>query len=321
MKKAEIMTKVSGTFNKVGFQLKKHSPEILVVAGVVGTVASAVLACKATLKVDKVLGETKEKMDKVHESAEKGCTAMGEDYSPEDAKKDTVIVYTQTALKLAKLYAPAVAVGTLSITSILASNNILRKRNVALAAAYATIDKSFKDYRNRVVERFGKEIDRELRYNIKAEKVSETVMDEETGKEKKVKKTAFVVNPSDISGYARFVEKYTKDEEGNSVLNPHWETNNEYNLMFLKAQESYANDLLRAKKRLFLNDVYEMLGMPRTKAGQVVGWVYDPEHPVGDNYVDFGLYADNLSYSDFANGFDTAILLDFNVDGNIWELM
>lgn len=246
---------------------------------------------------------------------------MGEDYSPKDAKKDTVIVYTQTALKLAKLYAPAVAVGTLSITSILASNNILRKRNVALAAAYATIDKSFKDYRNRVVERFGKEIDRELRYNIKAEKVSETVMDEETGKEKKVKKTAFVVNPSDISGYARFFEKYTKDEEGNSVLNPHWETNNEYNLMFLKAQESYANDLLRAKKRLFLNDVYEMLGMPRTKAGQVVGWVYDPEHPVGDNYVDFGLYADNLSYSDFANGFDTAILLDFNVDGNIWELM
>ena len=72
MKKAEIMTKVSGTFNKVGFQLKKHSPEILVVAGVVGTVASAVLACKATLKVDKVLDETKEKMDKVHESAEKG---------------------------------------------------------------------------------------------------------------------------------------------------------------------------------------------------------------------------------------------------------
>lgn len=321
MKKAEIMTKVSGTFNKVGFQLKKHSPEILVVAGVVGTVASAVLACKATLKVDKVLDETKEKMGKVHESAEKGCTAMGEDYPPEDAKKDTVIVYTQTALKLAKLYAPAVAVGTLSIASILASNNILRKRNVALAAAYATIDKSFKDYRNRVIERFGKEIDRELRYNIKAEKVSETVMDEETGKEKKVKKTAFVVNPSDISGYARFFEKYTTDEDGNSVLNPHWETSNEYNLMFLKAQESYANDLLRAKKRLFLNDVYEMLGMPRTKAGQVVGWVYDPEHPVGDNYVDFGLYTDNLSYSDFANGLDPAILLDFNVDGNIWELM
>lgn len=148
-------------------------------------------------------------------------------------------------MKLAKLYAPAVALGTLSITSILASNNILRKRNVALAAAYATVDKSFKEYRKRVIERFGKEIDRELKYNIKAEKVSETVIDEETGKEKKVKKTAFVVNPSDVSGYARFFEKYTMDEDGNSVLNPHWENNNEYNLMFLKAQEKYANDLLR----------------------------------------------------------------------------
>lgn len=321
MKKTEIMNKMSGTFNKVGFQLKKHSPEIFVVAGIVGIVASTVLACKATLKVDKVLDETKEKMEKVHESAEKGCTAMGEDYSEEDKKKDTAIIYAQTGVKLAKLYAPAIAMGTLSITSILASNNILRKRNAALAAAYATVDKSFKEYRKRVVERFGKEIDRELKYNIKTEKVTETVTDEETGKEKKVKKTAFVVNPSDISGYARFFEKYTVDEDGNSILNPHWEQNNEYNLMFLKAQESYANDLLKAKKRLFLNDVYEMLGLPRTKAGQVVGWVYNPENPNGDNYVDFGLYADNLNYSDFANGMDPAILLDFNVDGNIWDLM
>ena len=126
---------------------------------------------------------------------------------------------------------------------------------------------------------------------------------------------------ADISGYARFFEKYTQDEDGNSILNPHWESNNEYNLMFIKAQERYANDLLKAKKRVFLNDVYEMLGLPRTKAGQIVGWVYDPESPKGDNYIDFGLYADNLSYSDYVNGFDQAILLDFNVDGNIWELM
>ena len=108
---------------------------------------------------------------------------------------------------------------------------------------------------------------------------------------------------------------------GNSILNPHWESNNEYNLMFIKAQERYANDLLKAKKRVFLNEVYEMLGLPRTKAGQIVGWVYNPENPKGDNYIDFGLYSDNLSYSDYVNGFDQAILLDFNVDGNIWDLM
>ena len=296
MKKEEIMNKVSGAFGKVGFKLQKHSPEILMVVGVIGAVASAVVACKATLKVEEIVDDTKEKMDKIHESEEKGCTAMGMDY-------------------------PAVAMGALSLTSILASNNILKKRNVAIAAAYTAVDKSFKDYRARVIERFGQEVDKELRYNLKAEKTTETVVDEETGEKKKVKKTNFVVNPSDISGYARFFEKYTTDEEGNSVLNPHWEPNNEYNLMFIKAQENYANDLLKAKKRLFLNEVYEMLGLPATKAGQVVGWVYDPENPIGDNYVDFGLYSDNLSYSDFVNGMDPAILLDFNVDGNIWELM
>lgn len=321
MKKDEIMNKMSGAFNNVGFKMKKHSPEILMVAGVAGVVVSAVMACKATLKVDAIMDETKEKMDKIHKAEDDGVTESGEDYFIEDAKKDTAIVYAQTGFKLVKTYAPAVAIGTLSIVSILASNNILRKRNVALAAAYATVDKSFKEYRNRVIEKFGQEVDRELKYNIKAEKVPTTEVDEETGKEKKVKKNAFVVNPSDVSGYARFFEKYTVDEDGNSILNPHWEPNNEYNIMFIKAQENYANDLLRAKKRLFLNDVYEMLGLPRTKAGQVVGWVYDEDNPVGDNYVDFGMYADNLSYSDFANGLDPAILLDFNVDGNVWETM
>lgn len=321
MKKDEIMNKMSGAFNNVSFKMKKHSPEILMVAGVAGVVVSAVMACKATLKVDAIMDETKEKMDKIHKAEEDGVTESGEDYFVEDVKKDTAIVYAQTGFKLVKTYAPAVAIGTLSIASILASNNILRKRNVALAAAYATVDKSFKEYRNRVIEKFGQEVDRELKYNIKAEKVPTIEVDEETGKEKKVKKNAFVVNPSDVSGYARFFEKYTVDEDGNSILNPHWEPNNEYNIMFIKAQENYANDLLRAKKRLFLNDVYEMLGLPRTKAGQVVGWVYDEDNPVGDNYVDFGMYADNLSYSDFANGLDPAILLDFNVDGNVWETM
>lgn len=319
--KKEIMNKVTGVFGKVGFKIQKHSPEILMITGIVGAAVSTVLACKATLKVETVVDDTKKIMGKIHESEEKGCTASGIDYSHDDAKKDTVIVYAQTGLKFVKLYAPAFAVGALSITSILASNNILKKRNVAIEAAYMAIDKSFKDYRSRVVERFGQEVDKELRYNLKAEKTTETVVDEETGEKKKVKKTKFVVNPSDVSGYARFFEKYTNDEDGNSILNPHWEPNNEYNIMFIKAQENYANDLLRAKKRLFLNEVYEMLGLPATKAGQIVGWVYDSENPIGDNYVDFGLYTDNLSYSDYVNGHDPAILLDFNVDGNIWELM
>jgi len=310
MKKAELMTTLSSSFNKMGFKLKKHSPEILVVAGVVGTVVSAVMACKATTKVSDILEKTKEDINSIHNCA--ANESLAEEYTPEDVKKDLAIVYVQTGVKLAKLYAPAVALGALSLGSILASNNILRQRNVALAAAYATVDKGFKEYRNRVVERFGEEVDRELRHNIKAKKIEKIVIGED-GKEKKVKETIQVAeNPNTYSDYARFFDDGCTG----------WEKDSEYNLMFLRAQQQYANDKLRANGHLFLNEVYDMLGIPRTKAGQVVGWVYDAENPIGDNYVDFGIYdIHRETVRNFVNGYERTILLDFNVDGNIWDLM
>ena len=310
MKKAEIINTMNATFNKVSFKLRKHSPEILVVAGVVGVVASAVMACKATTKINTILDETKQNVDKIHD-----CMAdesLSEEYSPEDGQKDLAVVYVQTGVKLAKLYAPAIMLGTLSITSIVASNNILRKRNVALAAAYATVDRSFKEYRHRIVERFGEEIDREIRYNIKAKKFDEFITDE-NGKEKKAKAAVNVTEgPNSESDYARFFDSGC----------PAWEKNPEYNLMFLRSEQNLANDRLKSRGYLFLNDVYERLGIPPTKAGQVVGWVYNEENPMGDNYVDFGMYNVNREKTrDFVNGYEPVILLDFNVDGNIWELM
>lgn len=310
MKKTELMTTVSSSFNKMGFELKKHSPEILVVVGVVGTVASAVMACKATTKVSDILEKSKEDIDSIHNCA--ADESLEDEYTPEDAKKDLAIVYIQTGVKLTKLYAPAVALGVLSLGSILASNDILRRRNGALAAAYATVDKGFKEYRNRVVERFGEEVERELRHDIKAKKIDKIVIDE-NGKEKKVKETVQVASdPNTYSDYARFFDDGCTG----------WEKDSEYNLMFLRAQQQYANDKLMANGRLFLNEVYDMLGIPRTKAGQVVGWVYDTENPVGDNYVDFGMYDIHREVvRNFVNGYERTILLDFNVDGNIWDLM
>lgn len=310
MKNTQLMNKISGTFNKVGFQLKKHSPEILVAAGVVGTVVSAVMACKATTKVGKVIDKNKANVDAVHEALDNGYTNAGEEYSVEDSKKDLVTIHAQTGVELVKLYAPAVALGTLSIASILTSNHILRKRNVALAAAYATVDRGFKEYRNRVVERFGEKVDRELKFNIKAKEIEETVIND-NGEEETVKTT---IEVTDYVGseYAKFFDE----------SNPNWEKNAEYNLMFLKAQERYANDLLKSKGRLFLNEVYDMIGIPRTKAGQVVGWVYDEKNPVGDNFVDFGIHnGERAAVRRFVNGYERVILLDFNVDGNVWESM
>lgn len=311
MNMSNIVNSATKTFHRVGFQIKKHSPEILLVTGITGVVTSAVMACKATTKVDAIVEETKKSIDMIREGMEAGniCDVK---YTEEDGKKDLAIVYIQTGVKFAKLYGPSVLLGLTSIGCILASNNIIHKRNVALSAAYTAIDRSFKGYRSRVIERFGENMDRELRYNIKTQEVKETVVDEETGKKKTVKSTVSVVDPNTYSDYARFFDEYCAG----------WTKDAEYNLMFLRQQQNYANELLKSRGHLFLNEVYDMLGIDRTKAGNIVGWIYDEEHPIGDNFVDFGIYVlDNEKARDFVNGRERSILLDFNVDGDILSLM
>ena len=302
--KTEIMKSVNGVTSKAVMKLKKHSPEILVVAGIAGTVVSAVLACKATTKVAEILDETKGTLDTIHEGMETGAI-NGQEYTNEDGKKDTVVVYAQTGMKLAKLYGPAIILGTLSITSILASNNILRKRNVALGAAYAAIDKSFKEYRGRVIERFGEQVDTELKYGIKAKKFEEIEVDPETGKEKKVKKTVMVADPNLQSDYAVYFDSKSRN----------YETNPDYNRMFLKAQQAFANDKLQTRGHLFLNEVLDDLDLPRTPAGQIFGWTKDGP----DGYVNFRIVEVERETEDGRH--EPALLLDFNVEGNIWEKM
>lgn len=307
MKKLDISNKITRTFGKAGLKVKKYSPEILIVAGVVGTVTSAVMACKATTKLNRVLDDGKEECLKVKEYVE--ANGYSDKYTEEDSKKDLAIINIQTGVKVAKLYAPSVILGTLSITAMLTSNNILRKRNVALAAAYTAVNNSFKEYRGRVVERFGKELDKELRYNIKTKEVDNTVTDE-NGNETTTKETVNVIDPNTIDDTAKIWY------EGN----PGWSKDPEFNLMYLKKQQAYASDKLKAQGYLFLNEVYEMLGFPKTAAGQQIGWIYDEKNPIGDNFVDFGLYDihDNRKIA-FVNGDERAVLLEFNHDGNILE--
>lgn len=311
MSKNKLVASVTRSFSKVGFQIKKHSPEILVVGGVIGVVGSTILACRATTKVSAVLDKAKEEIETIHTVAE--SPEFAEEYTAEDSKKDLTIVYAKTGLQVAKLYAPAVVLGALSITSILASNNILRKRNVALAAAYAAVDKSFKEYRGRVVERFGEAVDRELKYNIKAQEVEETVVDEKTGKEKKVKKTVEVVGDYNAGPYAKFFDESCRP----------WEKDPELNLMFLRAEQNWANDRLKARGFLYLNEVYERLDIDPTMAGQHAGWVYAPdiEGHDGDDFVDFGIYDVYRKTSrNFVNGIEPVVVLDFNA-GDIYKYM
>lgn len=306
---------VTRAFYNVGFQLKKHSPEILVVTGVVGTVASAVMACKATTKVNFVLEETKAKVDVIHEGVEngevKGYLENGEvgmvPYSAEDSKKDLAIVYAQTGLQLAKLYAPAVLLGAASITSILVGHNILHKRSLALAAAYTAVDTGFKQYRGRVVERFGDKIDKELLYNIKAKEIEETVVNED-GTETTIKKTVEVAdrNALELSPYT-----FCFDETARG-----WNRDADRNKFFLARQQDYANERLQANGVVFLNEVLDMVGIDRVPMGQRIGWCL--KDPNSDGYIDFGVLNIHCEANrNFVNGLEKSVWLNFNVDGYV----
>lgn len=307
--------KLSRKFSKICFTIKKKSPEIMVVGGTIGTVIGTVMACKATTKASDILETHKDSMNKIHTAKESGKVTMpdGEivEYTKKDVAAETTHVYLSTSAKCAKLYAPSAIVMTVSVGSILTGHNILKKRHVALAAAYKAVDTGFKSYRENVVEKYGKEVDREMRYGIKKDDVEVITMDEKGNETKDIATIETIdKDPSKYSDYARFFDStcygFKKDPE--------------YNLTYLRAIEAQATDKLQRKGHLFLNEVYKMIGLPMTKAGQTVGWIYNEENPVGDNYVDLGIFRmDSDASRRFVNGYEPVILIDPNVDGYILD--
>jgi Family of unknown function (DUF6353) len=285
---------IGRTVARNSLQFQKASPQVLLGVGIVGMVGSTVLACRATLKVDTVLDEAKSKLDLAK-------NLEHPDYSEKDRSRDISLIYFQSGVKVARLYAPAVIVGVASIYALRTSHGILTKRNLALTAAYSALESGFDQYRARVVEKYGEDEDRNLRYGSQEVEI----IDPETKKKKKVTR----VGLEDPSIYARFFDSYSSS----------WNKEPEYNLVFLKCQQNYANDLLRSRGHVFLNEVYDMLGIPRSKAGAVVGWLLSPNGNT-DNFVNFGVFDGREQVArDFVNGLEGAILLDFNVDGIIYD--
>lgn len=313
MKFNELTTMATRAIHSAGFQLKKHSPEILVVTGIVGAVTGAVMACKASTKLHNVLDDSKEKIEMFHQGAKDGkveSVVDGEivvvDYTEEDCTRDIAVTYAKTGIELVKLYGPAVVVGAASVASILVGYNILHKRTLALAAAYTAADTTLKEYRGRVIERFGEKLDKELLYNIKTKEIEETVVNED-GTETTVKKTVEVAESVPAHGYYSFCF----DETATG-----WVRDAEKNKFFLLRQQDAANERLKADGRLFLNEVLDMVGIDRCPAGQNVGWVLNSEK--GDGYVDFGIFDIHCEANRrFVNGLEKSIWLNFNVDGDI----
>ncbi len=313
MTKEQIVSSVSRGIHRVGFKFKKYSPEILLVTGLVSGGACVVSACRATRKLDAVL-ESKRKFEADFDAYIKE-NGYSDEYTEEDAKKELAVVNIKTGVEVAKLYAPAIGFGLISVASILGSHNIVNKRYLSAAAAYTATLGDFKDYRQRLIERFGETgeaLDRELRYNIKAEEVEETVMNED-GTESVVKKTVQRASVEDLSEFSAIFT------DGCKGFDPNYP---EYNLKYLIELQGHWNNALQSDGYVFLNDIRKDLGLPRTRLGQTVGWVYDKKNPDVQNFIDFGLSdLTKQGVVDFVNCREASIILNFNPDGNVYELM
>lgn len=293
----KLSNKVTASAGLKMLKVKKHSPSIMFGAGIVGVVATVVLASKATLKLEEIHTDLQEKLDKTDEAREK----LPEQYSEDDYQKDRATIGLKAALNIAKLYAPAVVVGVTSIGLLTGAHVTLTKRNASLTAAYVAVDQAFRKFENRVREKYGDAEVRELKYGVETKEIYS-----ETKEGEPIVETVKHAG-GDRHMYARFFDH----------TNPNWNTTPEYNLFFLRAQQNYANDRLNAKGFLLLNDVYDALGLDRTKEGMIVGWKLDGK---GDGYVDFGIWSDKSMdrFHDFMTGREDALLLDFNVDGTIY---
>jgi len=297
----------------IGTILKKYSPEILLGLGIVGAVGSAVLACKNTLKCEDALNEHEEKMCKVEECLE--LASKGElEYSDEDAKLDRRVIKVQTTVEFVKIYGlPAITMAA-SIACLIGSHYILKQRLIATTAAFNMLNEAFTRYRERVVKEFGPEKDSELLYGKAELKQMLKKAEEEDNKMASVQEQMSQIYNENISGFARVYEKQYYDDQGRWHGSTQWTKVHDYNLNNLTYKQQKANDMLTCVGVLSVNDVYDMLGFPRTEAGMVCGWRRDPNN---ENKIRFK--PDNMDWGWYSGADGDPILLDFNIDGVIFD--
>lgn len=299
--------KVVGTklFGTVTLYAMKYGPDIMVGLGVCGVGGSLFLVNRAARKVDTVMAESNAQINAIKEQHNQDVATASGEVGDDSYNKQLTIAHIKKVVNLGTLYAPAVGLATLSVGLILGSHYILNTRNAGLAAAYKMIDTSYKEYRKRVEKEVGPEKARELRFG--EEVVEEKVEDIGDG-------VKAIWPPKRRRGNSDYARVFDYD-------NAHWQNETQFNIFFLRTQQCYLNDLLKARGYVFLNEVYDRLGFitkdtPMSKAGQTVGWFYGG--PNNDGEIDFDLaYAESLSDAELAIG----IPLDFNVDGPILSLL
>lgn len=286
--------------------IEHHSPKILMVMGIGAGIGATVMACKATLKLETT-------MDAINTDIQAAKDAAPEEGTEDKAyNKALAVTYISGGAKLAKLYAPSVALGATSVACILAGNKIMSDRYAGAVAAVGSVERMFSNYRSRVIAEYGEDKDLEFRNGVVTEVIEEPVLDKngnpKTDKNGEVKTTKKIERHIDdvlsANKYARMFDE---------VSTRAWDSDAEYNKSSLLLKQEFFNQQLRTWNYVTLNDVYKQLGYPATAYGQDIGWVIDEETP--DPVIDFGMFdideKTGLRRIDKMDNHNNAILLTF----------
>lgn len=308
---------------KVGSDLiqkvKFRSPELLIGAGVVGLVGAAVVAVRRGVR-----WHTAAKAEIVHDLETIKKAEGSPQYTREDRVRDYAQVIGKGVWSFTQIYGPSVAVGVASVVSILAGTGILKGRLAAMTSAAATAQAALERYRSRVREKLGDDADYEFAYEVSAKKAK--IKHEDGTKESLV---TYHLVPS--SGEWMAASPYSRLWDENAM---EWCANRDIQFLTLRSLENHFNQELNARGVVFLNDVYKALGLPMSKDAALVGWIKDYEKPKmaklaaelgrvpGDGAISFGVFEnESPSARAYLAGDDNRVVLDFNVDGVIYDLI
>lgn len=284
-------------------RISKHAPTILSITASAGVIATGYLAWKAGTRFEDVEGRD---WDRRKECLKNADIIPDEDV-PKIERKNRILFILDTV----RTVAPAAIVGAATITMIYFSNSISKKRLAAMGAAYATLQTAFDGYKRTMVEALGKEsVDKILKPKLpNVGKSAEEILSSDNKSDAANVSDAVVNSLKALSPYARIIA-----EESSTC----WDPNEDYTSQNLAAVQLWANRRLERKGHLFLNEVFDQLGLSRTREGAVVGWLKNGE---GDNYVSFGDFDASIyrvPSGDYTR-VDSNFIVDFNVDGVIWD--
>lgn len=302
--------KIEVVTGELGKLISKNLPKILMVVGGIAGVGAVASAVKATRNLDEVLDESKAELDKIEETKE------SEGYSEEEAKKDAAIVRGRTALKIAKLYAPAIALESASLIAFGSGFKVLNDRYLSVSAAAMMTERAFREYRSRVAERFGEEVDQQLRYKMVEKDVEQAEIDENGNETGVVKRKS----APDKDGLKMEFAFYFDGESDKYSKGGPIKSDAKANKSYLLKLEEYCNMKLYNNYRFgrggrfTLNDLRDELGMERDPSLYTVGWTYDPNRKECREHTSINLGIFNDYNIDFINERERVALIIPNIE-------